>query len=1066
MSKNYSSKMKNHFLNLMICICCLSLQNKVNAQIFFEDFEGAIFPPIDWTLIDSDGDSRDWIQSEGSGQLLSENGNYHAGSYSWQTGALTPDNWLISPQISIVDPSTVLRFRAGIAWSTGFGELLEVYISTTGTNIGDFIPIWNNRFRNADQGTWFSFTLALSAYAGQNIHIAFRHYDSSDEFWVGVDDVMVEIPAGSDLAMADYYIGEYSMIPLAQNYSPSLWGLIMNMGTVNQTNVYMEATSGAYSDVTEVLSELAVGGEEWFNVEGFTPSTLGEHTITLTAHQDQEDEDLENNSISSKITLSEYTFARDLNQTQGFLWAGSGNNYEIGNYFEIFEPNLATSISFATGSGNVGTSIRVSLYDIDGNLLSSSQPYEIQAGDESIGGVAPNMISLELDPPYSLDAGSNVIAAVTHTNSSSGQMTVASSTMLRYSSSGLIIAPNLGATDWTLISELGTNEVPIVRLNLGEPICIIDIVTTQTSANCDIFDGQIAIEAANGEVPNGYTYSWTGTSSGTSGGGQGTNFTITNITQGNYIISVENGGCSSSVSVTVGISNSVTPTISITVDPSNEICEGENATFTANITNGGDTPNYQWQVNGTNVGTNSPTFSSSSLTNGQTVTCVLTSNNPCANPSIITSNGITINSSGVTPSISIAASQTSVCSGESVTFTATSQNGGSNPIYQWQVNGTNVGTNSPNFTSSSLTNGSIVTCNLTSNNPCANPSNASSNSVSITVNGLTPTISISSNTTSICSGETVVFTANITNGGLTPTYQWQVNGTNAGINAATFNTSSLTNGQTVTCILTSSEACILSNNITSNSISITVNTAQIPTISISSDKNEICTLTSVIFTANVVGGTNPNLQWYEGNNAVGTNSNTYTTTTLSNGEFVVCRLTTNDACSGATIQKMSNYLIMSVIDKAVVSANANILTSLTSGNSYQWYDCATDQPIEGATNQVYTALQAGSYKVKVELDECSVFSPCFNVFYADLLEESLSNDIMVYPNPTSSFINIESQDIESVKLRLINGQSILNVDNINSNNYKLNLENLANGIYILEISNKNKLTTVKRVIKQ
>ncbi len=89
----------------------------------------------------------------------------------------------------------------------------------------------------------------------------------------------------------------------------------------------------------------------------------------------------------------------------------------------------------------------------------------------------------------------------------------------------------------------------------------------------------------------------------------------------------------------ITVTNSVVPTISIAVNDSS-ICSGLGANFTSGITNGGSTPIFQWQVNGNNAGTNASTFNSSTFSNGDTVTCKLTSNAGCVLPTSVVSKRI------------------------------------------------------------------------------------------------------------------------------------------------------------------------------------------------------------------------------------------------------------------------------------------------------------------------------------------------------------------------------------------------------------------------------------------
>ncbi len=84
-------------------------------------------------------------------------------------------------------------------------------------------------------------------------------------------------------------------------------------------------------------------------------------------------------------------------------------------------------------------------------------------------------------------------------------------------------------------------------------------------------------------------------------------------------------------------------------------------------------------------------------------------------------------------SVTVQASANNICSGTMINFAANPVNGGTNPAYQWKVNGANQGTNSP-FFAYTPQNGDVVNVVLTSNATCASGSPATSNPVNMVVN--------------------------------------------------------------------------------------------------------------------------------------------------------------------------------------------------------------------------------------------------------------------------------------------------------------------------------------------
>ena len=124
---------------------------------------------------------------------------------------------------------------------------------------------------------------------------------------------------------------------------------------------------------------------------------------------------------------------------------------------------------------------------------------------------------------------------------------------------------------------------------------------------------------------------------------------------------------------TMSASNVLTAGVSITASPAGAICAGTSVTFSATPSQNNLSPTYHWKVNGSNVGTNSATYTSTNLTSGDVVTCVLTSSAACVTGSPATSNAITM-LVNLVPTIT-GSTSTGFCTGSAVTLSASANIG-------------------------------------------------------------------------------------------------------------------------------------------------------------------------------------------------------------------------------------------------------------------------------------------------------------------------------------------------------------------------------------------------------
>lgn len=160
----------------------------VQSDGLFYDFADSTL--MDLTLIDANNDGQNFRVYPWSGY----GGGIGLRSFSWMSGPgpLNPDNFIVTPCVMATE-NTVFSFKACDADMPGIApdpEHFGVAVSTTGnTNPADFTMIqeWNS------VGTYTEYSVDLSSYAGQQIYIALRHFNTVGEtYYLSVDDIKVE----------------------------------------------------------------------------------------------------------------------------------------------------------------------------------------------------------------------------------------------------------------------------------------------------------------------------------------------------------------------------------------------------------------------------------------------------------------------------------------------------------------------------------------------------------------------------------------------------------------------------------------------------------------------------------------------------------------------------------------------------------------------------------------------------------------------------------------------------------------------------------------------------------
>jgi Zn-dependent metalloprotease len=499
-------------------------------------------------------------------------------------------------------------------------------------------------------------------------------------------------------------------------------------------------------------------------------------------------------------------------------------------------------------------------------------------------------LTVVVDSVYAAPVGGStqvcVGQTITLTNSVAGGVwSTSNAAVATVSATGTVsgVAGGTANITYSVTNGCGTDfEFVTVTVNAATPLSAISGVLA-------ICNGQ-SEALTNGVI--GGTWSVATPTVATIGTGSGI---LTAISAGTSMVTYTyiNGlGCTSTVTAVATInpvpSASTTPAGTVT------ICGGYTTTLNATPAIAGNT--YQWTASGTPIAGATNAWYTTTIAGAYQV--VITNTLSCSSTSAVVNVAIDP-SPTVTPAVSvISGAGTSICSSTiPVIFTANPINGGSSPTYQWFVNGSPVGTSSGTYAYSPA-DADVVSVLLTSSMPCATPATATGLvTMTVTTSGIPSATVVASPNDTVCAGSPVTYVALPSFGGTAPTYIWSKNGVSVA-SGATY-TNIPVNGDVIVCTITSSNyPCLLAPTGSGAPFTMSVLEPSVNSVAISTATPVAAPGANVTFAALALnGGPTPAYQWYINTVAVpGATNATFTTSSLTNGQTVHCKVTSSLLC--------------------------------------------------------------------------------------------------------------------------------------------------------------------------
>lgn len=501
--------------------------------------------------------------------------------------------------------------------------------------------------------------------------------------------------------------------------------------------------------------------------------------------------------------------------------------------------------------------------------------------------------------------------------------------------------------------------------------------------------------------------------------------------QGTYTVSISNGICSSSSSLSITVYDQ--PVVSLS-SSGTSLCDGSTLSLYAS-SNG--TVSYQWSgPNGFSSADQNPFINNMNVLNAGLYTVTVTNPAGCQASDAITINVVPA------PTAYATANSTDLCVGETLQLQS-SPNGMTS--YVWTgPNGFTSASQDTVIVSIDGNDQGVYTITM-SNGTCS-----SSASVTINVHAL-PTVLASANSTNLCEGSTLNLTASPS--GATA-YEWSgPNGFTSTDQNPVLNNTVLQSLGTYVVTAFNSLGCTATDDIF---INITPGFTPVITGSTSVCEGSLTELTG--WPAGMA-----TYEWIGPNGYSSFNQQMEILSTQLNNMGMYTLTANNGVCTAIT----SVNLEVRPLPNTSVTQIGSVLTSEQYLADYQWVNCLTSySAVTGETSQSFTSSQNGDFAVILVLDGCIDTSACYTISGLGLDDITKSEEIIIYPNPANTQVTIAHLKPGSeIRLNDLAGKLIY-LQTQTGEMEEINVATLVPGVYLIEIHYSDTVEVKRLVINR